>query len=130
MNDETDPIAKKLGVETFPSVVGLSLDGDQFSPEDKQLFDKPVSKTIVALKAFLEKLIKMDVTESSQEGPQEIKLITRSNMKQVCGPDAALCIIAVLKSSKHQGKAKQILTEVGLFLILPIYTYDTCQPSA
>lgn len=108
-----DPVAKKLGVEKFPAVVGLLSNGEQLHPDDKALFDKPTPKCVGALRTFLEKLKKKnDEYGDLEEGPHPVIFLTQTNMKKICGPDLALCIIAVLKSIEDETKAKQILNEV------------------
>lgn len=114
-----DPVAKKLGVEKFPAVVGLLSNGEQLHPDDKALFDKPTPKCVGALRTFLEKLKKKDDEYGDpKEGPQPVTFLTQTNMKKLCGPDSALCIIAILKSSEDETKAKQILNEVRFLMTL------------
>lgn len=110
--NEEDPIAKKLGAREFPAVVGLLSTGEQLLPDDV-IFDKSLSKSVGALRTFLEELEKKGRDlERTQIGSEPITYLTKKNMKRVCGSESPLCIIAASKSSKGEEKAKQILTEV------------------
>jgi hypothetical protein len=113
VDDETDPIARKLGVEAFPGVVGLLSNGDQVSPSSSNTV---LNKNGEALRGFLEGLEKKEhaAAESSQsEEFATVTLLTKSNMQHLFGPTSSLCIIGVAKSNKQQKRVKEILTEVG-----------------
>lgn len=110
--NEEDPIAKKLGAREFPAVVGLLSTGEQFHPDDV-IFEQSLSKSVGALRSFLEKLEKRDRDlERMQISSEPITYLTKKNMKRVCGSESPLCIIAASRSSKGAEKVKQILTEV------------------
>jgi len=112
VSNEEDPIAKKLGVREFPTVTGLLSTGEQLHL-DNIIFDKSLPKSVEALRTFMEKLEKKDRDlEKTQNNSEPIAYLTQKNMKKVCGPDSSLCIIATSKSSKGEGKARQILHEV------------------
>lgn len=115
VSNEEDPIAKKLGAREYPAVVGLVSTGEQLHPDDV-IFDKSLSKSVGALRTFLEKLQKKDRDlERTQSGSEPVSYLTKKNMKRVCGPESSLCIIGASISSKGEEKAKQILNEVSAF---------------
>lgn len=113
VNNEEDPVAKKLGAREFPAVVGLLSTGEQLHSHDA-IFDKSLPKSVGALRTFMEELEKKDrdLERNLQSDPKPVTYLTQKNMKKLCGPDSSLCIIATSKSSKGEAKAKQILHEV------------------
>lgn len=113
VNNEEDPIAKKLGASVFPTVVGLLTPGEQLHLENI-MFDKSLVKSVGALRTFLKKLEKKESDlERIQNDSEPVTFLTQKNMKKKCGPDSSLCIIATSKSSEGEAKAKQILHEIS-----------------
>ncbi|KVI11485.1 dnaJ protein ERDJ3A isoform X1 [Cynara cardunculus var. scolymus] len=115
VQDVSDPIAKKLGVDALPAVVGWLSNGE------KQILKsgipvKDTKSTIRDLSSLLdgfEKKNKKIASTQSNSDKEAVPLLTAANFDAICGEKTPVCIIGVFRSSKGREKLRTILSSVS-----------------
>lgn len=119
VQDVSDPLMKKLGVDTLPAVIGLLSNGE------KQILKsgihvKDMKSTIKDLSLLLDGFEKKNKKISSNQNKnpsdsdkESVPLLTASNFDANCGDQTPVCIIGVFKSAKGKEKLHKILSSVS-----------------
>ncbi|KAI3514809.1 hypothetical protein L1887_13522 [Cichorium endivia] len=112
VQDVSDPLVKKLGVDTLPSIVGLLSNGEK-QVLKSGIHVKDMKSTIKDLSSLLdgfEKKNKKIVSNLDKEG---VPLLTSTNFDAICGDKTPVCVIGVFKSAKGKEKLHKILSSVS-----------------
>ncbi|KAL1819133.1 hypothetical protein ACET3Z_014002 [Daucus carota] len=119
VHDTSDPMVKKLGVDSLPALVGWTSNGEKhilktgISVKDLK---SAVNDLSGLLDGFEKKNKKAGSTSRKQQTESEDKQIptlSGSNFDSVCDENIPVCIIGVFRSSKARTKLESILLEVS-----------------
>lgn len=115
VKDDFDSAAKKFGVNSFPAIVGLLANGENYVLSSGSKLEQVTS--FEELKILIEELEKNSKSSgprrTNSKGEGEIPSLTKKNSKDVCNEGTPLCIIAVFRSSSIKEQAKQMLKAVS-----------------
>ncbi|KAJ0640432.1 putative DnaJ domain, Thioredoxin-like superfamily, Chaperone J-domain superfamily [Helianthus annuus] len=125
VQDASDPVAKKLGVNEVPAVVGWLSNGEKqvlktgIHVKDMKSTTKEFSNI---LDEFEKKNKKIAAASSQGKKPNAdsatakepvVPLLTGTNFDAICGEKTPVCIIGVFRSSKGREKLHTILSSVS-----------------
>jgi hypothetical protein len=108
---------KQFGVNSYPAVVGLLGNGEDYVLAPKKVFTQSGNKIVEELKKFLEELETKSkaagVGNSAAHTEGDIPMLTKANAAVACGSTSPLCVIAAVDVKKGGDKGKKILSEVN-----------------
>ncbi|XP_002530501.2 dnaJ protein ERDJ3A [Ricinus communis] len=119
VHDVTEPMAKKLGVDALPAIVGWLSNGERHVLK-VGISVKDLQSAVHDLSAILDDFDKKNKKEASRQGrkqddviEKQVPLLTRDNFEALCGEKTPVCIIGAFRSLKAREKLESILTMVS-----------------
>ncbi|XP_050214960.1 dnaJ protein ERDJ3A [Mercurialis annua] len=119
VHEVTDPMAKKLGIDELPAIVGWLSNGERrVLKSGISVID--LQSAVQDLSAILDGFEKKNKKTAFNEGrkqddslEKQIPLLTGVNFDALCGEKRPVCIIGAFRSSKAREKLESILTKVS-----------------
>ncbi|KAK1355634.1 DNAJ heat shock N-terminal domain-containing protein [Heracleum sosnowskyi] len=119
VHDTSNPLVKKLGVDSLPALVGWTSKGEKhilktgISVKDLKSAVHELSDLLDGFEKKNKKAGSTNRKQQTESEDKQIPMLTRSNFDSVCGENIPVCIIGVFKSSKTRTKLESILLEVS-----------------
>ncbi|KAJ6750359.1 hypothetical protein OIU85_000938 [Salix viminalis] len=126
VHDVTDPVTKKLGVDSLPAIVGWLSNGEKHVLKSG-ISVKDLKSAVHDLSTLLEGFEKKnkkaaarkdrtaskDRKAQADSGGKHVSLLTGSNFDALCGGKTPVCIIGGFRSLKVREKLEDILSKVS-----------------
>ncbi|KAJ6425241.1 hypothetical protein OIU84_025921 [Salix udensis] len=126
VHDVTDPVTKKLGVDSLPAIVGWLSNGEKhvlksgISVKDLKSAVHDLSTLLEGFEkknkkaaASKDRTASKDRKAHADSGGKHVSLLTVSNFDALCGGKTPVCIIGGFRSSKVREKLEDILSKVS-----------------
>lgn len=135
VHDVTDPVTKKLGVDSLPAIVGWLSNGEKhvlksgISVKDLKSAVHDLSTLLEGFEkknkkaaASKDRTASKDRKAQADSGGKHVSLLTVSNFDALCGGKTPVCIIGGFRSSKVREKLEDILSKVSGYLVQNIFS--------
>ncbi|XP_047330256.1 dnaJ protein ERDJ3A [Impatiens glandulifera] len=121
IRDVSDPMLRKLGVDTLPAIVGWQSNGEMqvlrtgISVKD---IKSAVQDLSALLDGFEKKNKKAGYSSQSkkpefEQSDERVKVLTGNNFDDVCGENIPVCIIGAFRSSRGREKLESVISSVS-----------------
>ncbi|KAL4572365.1 hypothetical protein LXL04_019138 [Taraxacum kok-saghyz] len=124
VQDVSDSLVKKLGVDALPAVVGLLSNGEKqvlksgIHVKDMKSAIKDLSSLLDGFEKKNKKISPSQSKKSSDSDNQVVPLLTALNFDAICGEKTPVCVIGVFRSAKGKENLQKILSVVSQMSLL------------